>query len=694
MLQSHTNTYYEESKKMPTLEINSIHPKKFGFLPTGFNKRKFNITYSIPRDRILKQIYNTAKQQCLNSEQWPAIGIINAWMITAETATFMKCGGLGMVGSELPENFNSVFSADKHEISIITPLYLGFTGKKKATFDKGVYVGAEGFSIELKKIFSYDVPFLGRQNRLLQNKVTVYGGKLNGVRYLFLENNKYFTINPAPENPSAQDGCYIFNANHIDEVERFAFLSKAVYCLLENITLNKNKNIAAPNILIANDWHSGALSGLTKYFTLAKVYAGRMNNNEAETLRNIPIIHIAHHLGYQGWDYANTAKILNSLYEDLATIVLKNAKAVKNSNPRTANTLIVGDTYNQASCNIHLADRIIAVSKNYMEEVSKEKSFGYDFRDVLKIRKNNRNFYGIVNGYEKRLISPNAKKIDAVNKFFGITKFKVYDENSLNVKLHNKKECINLLSYLAKNENYRNEIIPLVETYKFDDISDLADKADRIPFICMTSRLVEQKGYDIAINAILKMIFKYKDSPQGFPIFVLGGAGNKDLFADLQTLKDNARQISREFAKRIFVFRGYKDQFAYSVQLAADFYMMPSYFEPCGLTQMEAMAKGSLPIAASTGGLVDTINDGVDGFRTDVFFADGQKIYGSNLKAQSLKNNINAYTDTLERALRFYYTTPQAMHIMQKNAMEDDFSWSIPNGSVYKYYKLFKTGSL
>ena len=190
------------------------------------------------------------------------------------------------------------------------------------------------------------------------------------------------------------------------------------------------------------------------------------------------------------------------------------------------------------------------------------------------------------------------------------------------------------------------------------------------------------------------MIFKYKDSPQGFPIFVLGGAGNKDLFADLQTLKDNARQISREFAKRIFVFRGYKDQFAYSVQLAADFYMMPSYFEPCGLTQMEAMAKGSLPIAASTGGLVDTINDGVDGFRTDVFFADGQKIYGSNLKAQSLKNNINAYTDTLERALRFYYTTPQAMHIMQKNAMEDDFSWSIPNGSVYKYYKLFKTGSL
>lgn len=50
--------------------------------------------------------------------------------------------------------------------------------------------------------------------------------------------------------------------------------------------------------------------------------------------------------------------------------------------------------------------------------------------------------------------------------------------------------------------------------------------------------------------------------------------------------------------------------------------MMPCRFEPCGLTQMEAMAKGALPIAMSTGGLVDTIEDGVDGFRTEVFFTE------------------------------------------------------------------------
>lgn len=72
--------------------------------------------------------------------------------------------------------------------------------------------------------------------------------------------------------------------------------------------------------------------------------------------------------------------------------------------------------------------------------------------------------------------------------------------------------------------------------------------------------------------------------------------------------------------------------------MASDFYMMPSRFEPCGLTQMEAMAKGALPVAMSTGGLVDTIENGVDGFRTEVFFSSHKRrVYGNNLTAQRLK---------------------------------------------------------
>ncbi len=680
---------------MPMSENIKIYREEiFAPLPNNFNKKKLSSAYGVPQNELLHQMQNLAKNQCLN-ENWPHIDTINAWMITAETATFMKWGGLGMVASELPENFNQVFGANKHKISIVCPMYVGDTGKKKAELTDGVYYGAEGKTVDVKKIKSFQVEFQGKQNRLRKFMVAVYEGELHGVTYYFMHNENFFSINPAADNPSGQGGCYVLNENGVDEVERFAFFSKCVYTLLESITLLPEKHLTLPNILIANDWHSGALSGLTKYLTRAKVYAGRLPQAVADTISRIPVVYIIHHMGYQGWDYKNTARILNSLYEDLATLVFKHAKAVKNSNPRTGNTLIVADTYNQASSNIHLADRIVTVSKNYMEEVSKEKSFGYDFRDILKIRKNNRNFYGIVNGYEKKLISPNAQKITEINAYFKDTNFKFYDDTQINIKLHNKRECIRLLSRLAKDEDYKNQVVPLIDLYNFDNIADLQTEADRIPFICMTSRMVEQKGYDVAINAILQISAKYRNTPANFPIFVLGGAGNKDLYSDLRTLKDNAKQIDRNFAKRIFVFHGYKDEFAYAVQLAADFYMMPSYFEPCGLTQMEAMAKGSLPIATSTGGLVDTIADNVDGFRTEAFFAGGERIYGSNLMAQKLKNNLNAYEDTLERALRCFYAAPQTLHEMQRHAMQDDFSWSEKNnGSVYKYYKLFMTGAL
>ena len=668
--------------------------KVFNFLPLNFNKRKFSVAFGTPQNDILNQIQNMAKKQCLN-EKWPNIKTVNAWMITAETATFMKWGGLGMVASELPENFNHVFGGQGHNISIVCPMYLGNTGKKKAELKNGVYFGAEERQVTVKKIKSFQVAFQGKLNKLRKFTVEVYQGNLSGVSYYFIHNKTFFSINPSAENPSGQGGCYVLNEFGIDEVERFAFFSKCVYTMLESLALLPQKNISLPNVLIANDWHSGALSGLTKYLTLAKVYAGRLASDVAETIKNIPIVYIVHHMGYQGWDYKNTSRILNSLYEDLASIVFKHAKAVKNSNPRTANTLIVADTYNQAASNIHLADRVVTVSKNYMEEVSKEKEFGFDFRDVLKIRKNYRNFFGIVNGYEKCLISPNPKKIDEINAYFKDTDFRFYNGEQLNVKLHNKRECIKLLARLAKDEKYKNSVIPLIDIYKFDDISKMAVDADKIPFICMTSRMVEQKGYDVAINAILQISFKYRNSPQHFPIFVLGGAGNKDLYSDLMTLKDNTKQIFRDFAQRIFVFHGYKDEFAYAVQLAADFYMMPSYFEPCGLTQMEAMAKGTLPIATSTGGLVDTIHDSVDGFRTQAFFAGGERIYGTNLMAQHLKNNLNAYEDALERALRCFYVAPQDLHEMQRRAMDDDFSWSTPQiGSVYKYFKLLTTGSL
>ncbi|MBQ8437040.1 MAG: glycosyltransferase, partial [Alphaproteobacteria bacterium] len=172
------------------------------------------------------------------------------------------------------------------------------------------------------------------------------------------------------------------------------------------------------------------------------------------------------------------------------------------------------------------------------------------------------------------------------------------------------------------------------------------------------------------------------------------GAGDMKCFDYLMKLKDKVAELNLQAAKRIFVFRGYKDEFAYAIQLASDFYMMPCRFEPCGLTQMEAMAKGSLPVAMSTGGLVDTIDDGVDGFRTSVFFGNTIQIYGSEKDGKRLKNNTNAYAEVLVKALDVFENNSQKLQKMAESAMRKDFSWDVENSGIHLYYKLLTTGHL
>jgi len=665
-----------------------------GLLQEGFNNKKLLPSLSKVYNPDLLSLQKISKIECLGLKEWPQIDKIDAWMLSAETATFMKWGGLGMVASELPENFNHTFEHLSHKMSIITPMYEGNTGKKSAKLEGKVYIGSENKQTEVTFLGKLEVPFCDEERNLTVYPVDVYQGVFHDVSYIFLRNERFFSINPSKSNPSTQDGCYVLNEHNINEVERFAFFSKSVFMMLIECASGHLKGLKCPNILVANDWHSGALGGLCKYLTLVKADNGKLSFDLASRISHLPLIHIAHHLGYQGWDYPNTARLLNALYEEYSIDVFKNAKAIKNSNPRTTNTLIVYDCYNQASSNFHLADRIVTVSKNYMEEVSKELGLGLDFRDVLKIRKNHRTFFGIVNGYEKNLISPNESKISHLNDYFKGFDFKIYDENNIENKAHNKKECMRLLSTIATDKKFKLDHIPLIDIYQFKDLSALLSKASKIPFMCATSRLVEQKGYDVACEALLKTVLRIKALKAECPVIAMGGAGDINLYEMLKDFRNKVYKISPKAAERIFVFRGYKDEFAYALQLAADFYLMPSLFEPCGLTQMEAMAKGALPIATSTGGLVDTIENGVDGFRTDVFFANGIKVYGSNTKAQKLKNNVNAYADTLYKALSCFYHTPDVIKAMKVNAMKKDFSWNVQDGSVYKYYKLFKTGSL
>ena len=95
------------------MEKKVVNPGLFAsskMLPKGFNKKKFILSYSVTTNPNLQEIQNLSKKQCLVKKYWPQIDKIKGWMITAETATFMKWGGLGVIASELPEAFNASFS--------------------------------------------------------------------------------------------------------------------------------------------------------------------------------------------------------------------------------------------------------------------------------------------------------------------------------------------------------------------------------------------------------------------------------------------------------------------------------------------------------------------------------------------------------------------------------------------------------
>ncbi|CAN5157582.1 glycogen synthase GlgA [soil metagenome] len=131
----------------------------------------------------------------------------------------------------------------------------------------------------------------------------------------------------------------------------------------------------------------------------------------------------------------------------------------------------------------------------------------------------------------------------------------------------------------------------------------------RGPLFAIISRLVQQKGIDLAIEAADKLV------QQGGQIAVLGQGESQ--------FETALRHLARRNPGRVGVRIGFDEAQARCLYAGSDFLLMPSRFEPCGLSQMYAQRYGSLPVAHKTGGLADTIEDGVTGFLFSDLSLDG-----------------------------------------------------------------------
>ncbi|MEZ4316508.1 MAG: glycogen/starch synthase [Myxococcota bacterium] len=123
------------------------------------------------------------------------------------------------------------------------------------------------------------------------------------------------------------------------------------------------------------------------------------------------------------------------------------------------------------------------------------------------------------------------------------------------------------------------------------------------PLVGSVGRLDPQKGVELLLESIPWLV------GQGAQVVVLGSAA-----AAHQKLEWRLRELERAHPDRVRAWIGFNERMAHRVEAAADLFAMPSLFEPCGLNQMYSHRYGAVPVVRATGGLADSVDDGVDGF--------------------------------------------------------------------------------
>ena len=276
-----------------------------------------------------------------------------------------------------------------------------------------------------------------------------------------------------------------------------------------------------------------------------------------------------------------------------------------------------GISYMKAA--LKYADIITTVSGTYAKEIQMME-YGYGMDGI--IRKRNDALYGIVNGVDYNKFNPETDKDIYEN----------YNKDSLDIKKYNKEKLQEELG-LPKRD---------------------------VPMIGFASRLTEQKG--------MRLIDEAMEDLMSLDIqLVLVGTGEwhfEEMFKYMQS----------RWPEKVSANIKFDVPLAQKIQAASDMYLVPSLFEPCGLTQLYAYKYGSVPIVRKTGGLADTV------WHYNLHEKSGTGFTFDNYNSWEMMNTIKYAVDV--------YNNYQGdwIELVRKN-MDMDFSWT---SSAKKYIALYK----
>ncbi len=273
------------------------------------------------------------------------------------------------------------------------------------------------------------------------------------------------------------------------------------------------------------------------------------------------------------------------------------------------------------------ADALSAVSPTHAREICSDE-YGMGLQDSLRMRAAQGALSGILNGVDYAEWDPRHDRYLPLH----------YDARSLPVKALLKRQFLGRRALPAR---------------------------PGVPLAGMVSRLAVQKGIELMFEALPAVL---RARPLALVVLGNGEPRYEEFFAGL----------AQEFPGRVSFHCGYDDELAHWIEAAADMFLMPSRYEPCGLNQMYSLRYGTVPIVRRTGGLADSVEhyDPARGTGTGVVFNDF---------------DAAAFAWALNTALDWYAQPAHWLRMVQ-NGMQRDYSWQRQGAEYLALYRRLIAG--
>lgn len=479
-------------------------------------------------------------------------------MIAAENAALTggKVGGIGDVIRDIPVALARL----GHQVSVITPAY-----QRLAQINNSLRLG------------EFATQFAGLTETVSLYRVQPQHAVHNhpSVNHYLLDHSLFAACG------AGHIYCHDDQAPFATDANKFAFFCTAVCEWLIADELHR------PDVLHLHDWHAAMVAVLRG---LHPRYA---------SLQNIHTVYTIHNLSLQGIrPLRGEFSSLESWHPQLMAALDASIDTGKEqiTDPRYA------DCINLMRCGLLLSDRVHAVSPGY----------------ALEIQQPNDQQRAFVGGEG---LEQDLQRLAAQNRLFGILNGCEYPDSAVDTRTrflsdkHHRAQLYSLIDKSLKQWADHQSFVPASLFFAACRLAEWQRKRKPAP-VCLVSigRLTEQKvslllhavpaqqrNHQISESALSHMLTSLADG-----VLILIGSGDK-------AIEQFCTRMMQEHSNFLYL-QGFSEELADLVYTVGDLFLMPSSFEPCGISQMLAMRAGVPCIVHSVGGLKDTVEHGVNGF--------------------------------------------------------------------------------